>query len=103
MLNADPHSTVYEVELPEVFDLQKQANNELNVLWSYSHPDLFSPKVSGAQRLENGNTLITEGDSGYWEVTGDGEIVWRFESEGFFWRGYHYDQNSPQILGLNLQ
>jgi hypothetical protein len=103
LLNADPHSTVYEVELPEVFDLQKQTNNELNVLWSYSHPDLFSPKVSGAQRLENGNTLITEGDSGYWEVTGDGEIVWRFESEGFFWRGYHYDQNSPQILGLNLQ
>ncbi|MFV9483157.1 aryl-sulfate sulfotransferase [Christiangramia sp. ASW11-125] len=103
LLNADPHSTVYEVELPEVFDLQRQTNNELNVLWSYSHPDLFSPKVSGAQRLENGNTLITEGDSGYWEVSEDGEVVWRFESEGFFWRGYHYDQNSPQILGLNLE
>jgi len=98
----DPHSTVYELELPDDFQLKTQVNNELNVLWSFSHPDLFSPKVSGAQRLSNGNTLITEGDSGYWEVTDSGEIVWKFESEGFFWRGYHYSKTATNILNQNL-
>ena len=98
----DPHSTVYELELPDVFQLKNQVNNELNVIWSFTHPDLFSPKVSGAQRLSNGNTLIAEGDSGYWEVTDSGEIVWRFESEGFFWRGYQYNTTATSILNLDL-
>ncbi|WP_300441089.1 aryl-sulfate sulfotransferase [Christiangramia sp.] len=102
ILSEDPHSVVFELEIPEIFELNAQRDNELNVLWSFSHPDLYSPKVSGAQRLANGNTLITEGTSGYWEVTDSGEIVWRFESEGFFWRGYHYNRISPEILNLNL-
>ncbi len=38
---------------------------------------LFSPIVGGAQRLENGNTLITDGARGHiFEVTRDGKIVW---------------------------
>jgi len=98
----DPHSTVYELELPDVFQLKNQVDNELNVIWSFSHPDLFSPKVSGAQRLSNGNTLIAEGDSGYWEVTNSGEIVWRFEGEGFFWRGYQYNPTATSILNQDL-
>jgi len=100
--SVDPHSTVYELELPDQFQLKNQVNNELNVIWSFSHPDLFAPKVSGAQRLNNGNTLITEGDSGFWEVTDSGEIVWKFESEGFFWRGYHYSETATSILNQNL-
>jgi len=39
----------------------------------------FSPIVSGAQRLENGNTMITEGTKGrLFEVTPQGEVVWEY-------------------------
>lgn len=98
----DPHSTVFELELPDSFNLNPDVNNEPVVFWRYEHEELFSAKVSGAHRLPNGNTLITEGTSGYWEVTNNKEIVWRFEGEGFYWRGYHYDLDSPAILNLNL-
>jgi len=41
----------------------------------------FSARVSGAQRLENGNTLICEGGAGrIFEVTVDGDIVWEYIS-----------------------
>lgn len=40
---------------------------------------IFSPIVGGAQRLENGNTLITDGTRGHiFEVTKDNEVVWDF-------------------------
>ncbi len=39
----------------------------------------YSAEISGAQRLPNGNTLITEGVKGnLFEVTTAGEIVWRY-------------------------
>lgn len=99
----DPHSVVYELELPEEFQLKAGHNNELTEHWSFSDPDLFADKVSGARRLDNGNTLITEGDFGFWEVTGSGEVVWKFEGDGFFWRGYHYNEDSEAILNLELE
>jgi hypothetical protein len=41
----------------------------------------FSPFISGAQRLQGGNTLITEGTKGrIFEVTSTGTIVWEFMS-----------------------
>lgn len=37
----------------------------------------LAPITSGAQRLKNGNTLITDGPKGHiFEVTKDGELVW---------------------------
>jgi hypothetical protein len=40
-----------------------------------------SARVSGAQRLENGNTLICEGKEGrIIEVTPEGDIVWEYIS-----------------------
>lgn len=98
----DPHSTVYELKIPDSFDLLSNQKNELEVLWDYSNPELFSAKVSGAYRLPNGNTLITEGTFGYWEVTNDKETVWKFEGNGFFWRGYPYEKDSSAILNLGL-
>jgi hypothetical protein len=58
-------------------------------IWEYSVPGVeayrfFSHYVSSAQRLENGNTLITEGADGrIFEVTRDGEIVWEYVSPYF--------------------
>jgi hypothetical protein len=103
--SVDAHSVVYELELPQTFELTKKTNNELPVKWSYRHEDLFSAKVSGAERLPNGNTLITEGTYGLWEVTGSGEIVWKFEGEDgvFLWRGYHFSKEDVAIKNLGVE
>lgn len=95
-------STVFELGIPN--DLSSGINaGPPEIIWSFTHPDLYSAKVSGAVLLPNGNRLITEGDYGFWEVTQEGEIVWKFKGDGFYWRAYHYDKNSPEILGLNLK
>ncbi len=50
--------------------------------WTYvADPvtDFFSGRVSGAQRLPNGNTLICEGSNGrLFEVDYDGNMVWEY-------------------------
>lgn len=50
--------------------------------WFYMAPDtlsFYSPFISGAHRMENGNTLITEGARGrLFEVTPGKEIVWEY-------------------------
>lgn len=61
----------------------------LEVVWTYSMPGreafrFFSHYISNAQRLENGNTMITEGADGrIFEVTRAGEIVWEYVSPYF--------------------
>ncbi len=95
-------STVYELQLPTTFDLQSTTDNEPEVKWTYTNDSLFSPKVSGAVKLPNGNRLITEGDRGFWEVTDGGELVWRFQGKGFFWRGYHHNRDAVEIKALGL-
>ncbi len=51
----------------------------LDLVWSYSNPRFFSTNISGAQRLPNGNTLVTAGAGGrMFEVTTDGTIVWEY-------------------------
>lgn len=95
-------STVYELEIPTVFNLQQNQDNELQELWTFTDGDLYAPKVSGAVPLPNGNVLITEGDFGIWEVTRQGEVVWKFNEPGFYWRSYGFDKDSPEILSLGL-
>ena len=67
----------------------------LKIVWQYTpeeaglmHPvdsnRFYSPFISSAQRLPNGNTLITEGSGGrIFELTSDYEIVWEYISP--FW------------------
>jgi outer membrane protein assembly factor BamB len=54
------------------------------VAWEYKgNPGMsfFSPFISGAERLPNGNTLICEGSSGrVFEVTRSREVVWEWIS-----------------------
>jgi hypothetical protein len=49
-------------------------------VWAYTAgADFFSTNISGAQRLPNGNTLITEGAPGrVFEVNAEGKIVWEY-------------------------
>jgi hypothetical protein len=61
------------------------------IVWQYTgtpRRSFYSPFISGAQRLSNGNTFICEGDPGrlygvmprLFEVTPDGETVWEYRS-----------------------
>lgn len=93
-------SIIYEFEVPNTFDLVPNQDNEPLIVWSFEEEDLFYGRISGAQRLSNGNTLICEGDYGFWEVTSDGEIAWKYSTEGSFWRAYAYDFNDPAISPL---
>ncbi|QGP91384.1 Arylsulfotransferase (ASST) [Neomoorella glycerini] len=64
----------------------------LKIVWQYTPAEagymmpfdsnrFYSPFISGAQRLPNGNTLITEGSGGrIIEVTPNHEIVWEYIS-----------------------
>jgi hypothetical protein len=59
------------------------------VVWEYRDStamlSFFSSYISGAQRLPNGNTLITEGLTGrLFEVTPQAEIVWEYINPHFF-------------------
>jgi len=76
----------------------------LEIKWQYTPKEagfvvpldaarFYSPFISSAQRLPNGNTLITEGSDGrIFEVTRQHELVWEYISP--YWR------NPP--LALNL-
>ncbi len=78
------------------------------VVWSYScikgacragkgTTTFYSPFLSGAQRLPNGNTLITEGTMGrLFEVTPGGTLTWEYliaTSELQIYRGYRLDRD----------
>ncbi len=51
-------------------------------VWTYTAPDsvsFFSSFISGAHRMNNGNTFINEGARGrFFEVTQEGKIVWEY-------------------------
>lgn len=96
-------SIVYELDMPDNFNLIPNTDNEPSIVWSFTDPDLFHGRISGAVRLKNGNTLIAEGDYGFWEVTNDGTIVWKYNGLGrIFWRCYNYNFDDQEILDLNL-
>jgi hypothetical protein len=60
-------------------------------VWEYRAPkpeDFYSRAQGAAQRLPNGNTLITDSDSGLlFEVTPEGEIVWEYRNTNRSERG----------------
>ncbi len=84
--------------------------------WTYRDPTIlgfYSFMVSGADRLPNGNTLITEGATGrLFEVTPEGETVWEYVSpfvlESRFgptpavFRAHRYASDDPRLSGRDL-
>lgn len=82
------HSTVEELVLP--FSTETGFTREPDApfgpaepAWTFGEPGgFFSPFISGAQRLANGNTLICVGAPGRLiEVTRDGRVVWDYVNE----------------------
>ncbi|MFI1745343.1 aryl-sulfate sulfotransferase [Thalassobellus sediminis] len=95
-------STVHEFKMPDNFELIADSDNEPQEIWSFTDPNLYNVRISGAVRLKNGNTLICEGDYGIWEVTPQNEVVWKYNSEGNFWRAYNYLFTDSEIINLKL-
>jgi hypothetical protein len=99
----NPHSRVIELD-PKSGE----------TVWHYKGSPIwtfFSPNISGAQRFDNGNTLVCEGQMGRaFEVTQAGEIVWEYVCPFFadyegrgpansMFRVYRYAADSPEIGG----
>jgi len=64
-----------------VMELVPDGYGKAKVVWTYGGKGagFFSPIVSGAQRLPNGNTLIDEGTTGrIFEVNRTGRTVWQY-------------------------
>jgi hypothetical protein len=79
-------STVDEVALPLdeaalAKSMDVQALAALRPCWSFSSAAISAGHISGAQRLANGDTLVTNGETGRLvEVDGKGEVVWEWLS-----------------------
>ena len=71
-----------------------------DILWQFED-GFHAPQQSGAFRLINGNTLITDKNDGrIFEVTYDGETVWEYQTEfGQINRSQKYPINYFQLLG----
>lgn len=82
------HSQVDEIQPPqdpitgEFVDPGASAWGPLGTFWSYEDDppeNFFAPIISGAFRMPNGNTVVTEGTRGrIFEVTDAGEVVWDY-------------------------
>jgi hypothetical protein len=76
-----------DVPLPSsrIIEIDPATNQKV---WEYQDSpayNFFSPYISGARRLGNGNTLITEGMFGrMFQVTPQGEVVWEYINPHFF-------------------
>ena len=81
------YSAVYEIVPP----MDSKGNYRLEngkaygpdkPVWMYKAPDslsFWSPFISGAHRMNNGNTFICEGIKGhFFEVTKEGKMVWEY-------------------------
>ncbi len=89
--------------------------------WTYTAPtpsDFFSAILSSAQRLPNGNTLICDGDSGYFfEIDSNNNIVWEYvnpdtlngiltqgeeSTQNLVFRAHKFSEDYPAFAGKDL-
>jgi hypothetical protein len=102
--NGIEQSAVYELDLPETFNLLPNTNNEPGIVWKFTDQNMYSRIISGAVRLKNGNTLICDGSYGFWEITPDGLIAWKYNAQNTsMWRGYNYYLDDDELSNLELQ
>ena len=70
-------------------------------IWAYvadTPAHFYAERISGAQRLPSGNTLICDGPSGlFFEVTPEGETVWGYDYDGEVFRVTRYGSDYPGL------
>ena len=109
------YSSVDEIALPyDGYNYRLNAGSAYEPnesLWTYlaDPPEsMYAFQGSNAQRLPNGNTLITDARSGrIFEVTREGKSVWEFvfplrSEDDSLYRAYRYPPNHPGLRGLDL-
>ncbi|HWQ62034.1 MAG TPA: thioredoxin, partial [Negativicutes bacterium] len=75
------YSRVIEVDPVTLKIVWQYTPKEAGYMMPYDANRFYSPFISSAQRLPNGNTLITEGSGGrIIEVTAQHELVWEYIS-----------------------
>ena len=112
-----PYSRVVELDLPDYASSQSNQVLPAQIVWQYPNEQevardiLFADHISGAQRLESGNTLICSGTEGrFFEVTPSGDIVWEYvnpftsigkndKPSNEVFRCERYESNYPGLLG----
>lgn len=100
--NAAARSKAMEFSLPTI-DGSTEIGSNPQLVFEYGNEEMFFPRVGGAVRLPNGNTLICEGDFGFWEVNPKGQLLWKYDGQGTsFWRGLFYSKESEAIKNLGL-
>jgi outer membrane protein assembly factor BamB len=79
-----PHRVDTSLPFSRVLEIDPKTKE---IVWRYQEgivTSFYSPRVSNAQRLPNGNTLIAEGVFGrLFEVTPEGSIVWEYVNPYF--------------------
>jgi hypothetical protein len=79
-----PHRLDHSFPFSRVLEINPAT---IEIVWKYQEvrvSDFFSPRISNAQRLPNGNTFINEGWFGrFFEVTPDGSVVWEYVNPYF--------------------
>jgi hypothetical protein len=100
---AERRSKAMEFELPSFSGIPVEIGPSPKLVFEYSNDEMFFEIVGGAVRLPNGNTLICEGDFGFWEVNSAGQLLWKYDGQGAsFWRGLFYPKESSTIKSLGL-
>ena len=99
-------------EFSRVLEIDPQSGK---TVWKYQgtpYASFFSARISGTQRLPNGNTLIIEGHHGrLFEVTQSCDIVWEYISPfynnnpplgslNWIFRARKYAKDDPRLVGL---
>ncbi|KYK21132.1 hypothetical protein AYK21_05215 [Thermoplasmatales archaeon SG8-52-2] len=99
------YSSVDEIIPPvnengEYYLEEGQAYGPKEQTWIYTADppnSFYSQNVGGAHRLENGNTLISNGHKGYvFEVTQSGTTVWEQTIGGQFFKVFYISPSDPE-------
>lgn len=100
------YSDVVEIKFPRGPDGAYDWARETEIVWNFNSDgklDVFSPFMSNAQRLPNGNTLMLQAhNKRIVEITHDGEIImdFRLGGPGRMFRVYKYPPEYPGLKGF---
>lgn len=99
-------SSILEIALPSAtgnYPLSLgSAYGPAEPIWTYSNGSgFYSPNTGCAQRLSNGNTLITDPDNGYlFEVNSEGTKVWDYTYRGQIARSIRYENSYAGLKNI---
>jgi len=104
-------SSVDEINVPIQSDgsyiIEPNTQTQATIGWFYTNSEVFSSILSGAQRLQNKNTLITSGVDGLLlEVNSNSNISWKYRiptEDPRTFKSRRYSIDSPPFNGIELE